>query len=163
MKIESTRFGEIEINENSIIRFVGGLPGFEELDRYAIIRCDQTEPIQWLQSLDDKDIAIPIVNPFILKPDYEIEVDDDDLDLIETHKEEDLVVLSIMVIPEDITKMTANLMAPLLINIKEMVGAQMMMDYKTLPIRFPAFEALQKYYHQEEGVDSSVGIDEKGE
>ena len=163
MKIVSTRFGEIEINDNSIIRFIGGLPGVEELDRYAIIRCDQTEPIHWLQSLDDPDIAIPIVNPFILKPDYEIEVDDGDLDLIGTHKEEDLVVLSIMVIPEDISKMTANLMAPLLINIKKMVGAQMMMDYKTLPIRFPAFEALVKYYHQKEGVEADAGIDAKSE
>lgn len=160
MKVQSTRFGEIEINEKSVIRFPGGLPGLDGLAQYAIIRCDQTDPIQWLQSIDDKDISIPIVNPFVLKPDYEIIVEDDELDLIQTRDEEELVVLNIMVLSDDLSKMTVNLMAPLLINMKEMIGAQIMMDYKTLPISYPAYEALLKYYEQME-VDADAGADKE--
>ncbi|MEA5003691.1 MAG: flagellar assembly protein FliW [Christensenella sp.] len=163
MKIESERFGTIEINDQSIITFDGGLPGLEGLGKYAIIRCDQTEPIQWLQSIDKPDISIPIINPFLLKSEYEIEVDDSELELIRTHNEEDLVVLCIMVIPDDLSKMSINLMAPLLINIKEMIGAQVMMDYKTFPISEPAFEALMEYYKREGEVGTDAGIVEKSE
>lgn len=161
MKIQSVRFGTIEINDQSIISFDGGLPGLEGLEKYAIIRCDQTEPIQWLQSVDKQDVSIPIINPFLLEPEYEIEVDDSELDLIHTHNEEELVVLCILVIPDDLTRMTINLMAPLLINIKEMLGAQVMMDYKALPISEPAFEALTEYYKREGVVGTDVSSVEK--
>ncbi len=158
MEIKSVRFGQVEINADSIITFEGGLPGFKELTRFAIIRCDQTEPIQWLQSIEDELISIPIINPFTIMPDYEIEVNDDELDTINTHHEEDLIVLNIMVLPEDLSKMTVNLMAPLLINTKEMLGAQIMMDYKALPISYPAFEPLMNYYKEMEG-NADAGID----
>lgn len=163
MEINSVRFGPVEINEQSIITFPDSLPGFKDLTRFAIIRCEQTEPIQWLQSIDDEDIAIPIINPFIIKPDYEIEVNDDELDIIKTHKEEDLIVLNVMVLPEDLQKMTVNLMAPILVNIKEMIGTQVMMDNKPLSIRHPVFESLMEYYKNAEEVDADAGTDAKSE
>ncbi len=162
MDIQSTRFGEISIDRNSIIMFPGGLPGLEKLSQYAIVRCDQTDPIQWLQSIEDADISIPIVNPFVLKPDYEIVVDDEELDLIETHEEEDLVVLNIMVLPEELTKMTINLMAPLLINMKKMIGVQIMMDHKAYSLQHPVYDALLAYYQNGE-VDADASANEKAE
>ena len=164
MEINSARFGTIEIDEQSIITFPGGLPGFADLFKYTIIRCDQTEPIQWLQSVEDAYISVPIINPFIIKPEYEIEVNDDELDIINTHSEEDMIVLNVMVLPEELPKMTVNLMAPLLINVKEMLGTQVMMDYKPLPIRYPAFDSLMKYYKNlTEEVDRDAGSDAKSE
>lgn len=161
MEINSARFGTVEINEQSIITFPNGLPGFKDLTRFAIIRCEQTEPIQWLQSIDEADISIPIINPFVIKPDYEIEVNDDELDIIKTHKEEDLIVLNVMVLPEELEKMTVNLMAPLLINIKEMIGSQVMMDNKPLSIRHPVFESLMEYYKNVEEVGQDACTDKK--
>ena len=163
MEINSSRFGAVEINERSIIVFPDCLPGFDNLHQYAIIRCDQTEPIQWLQSVDDADISIPVINPFLIKSDYEIEVNDDELDHIKTHSEENMIVLCIMVLPDDLSKMTINLMAPLLINVDEMLGIQIMMDYKPLPLRFEAFDALMEYYNNRdenaEGRNGDAGAD----
>jgi len=162
VEINSARFGTVEINENSIITFPDKLPGFNDLSRFAIIKCEQTEPIQWLQSVEDEDISIPIINPFIIKPDYEIEVNDDELDMIKSRNEEEMIVLNIMVLPEDLTKMTVNLMAPLLINVTEMLGTQIMMDYKPLPIRFAAFDSLMEYYKNDaEEVEPDAGTDAK--
>ncbi len=155
MEIISSRFGTVNINEKSIITFPGGLPGFANLTKFTIIRCDQTEPIQWLQSIEDVDVSVPIINPFIIKPEYEIEVNDDELEIIKTHSEEDMIVLNIMVLPEELSKMTVNLMAPVLINVKEMLGTQVMMDYKPLPIRYPAFDSLMKYYRN---ISKEVGL-----
>ena len=162
MEIKSARFGEVEISEHSVITFPTGIPGLKDLTRFAIIRCDQTEPIQWLQSMTDETVSIPIINPFIIKPDYEIVVNDEELDLIKTHDEEELVVLNIMVLPEELPKMTVNLMAPLLINIKEMLGIQVLMDYKPMPISYPAFDLLMEYYKKKEA-DDNAGADKKSE
>lgn len=163
MQINSLRFGEISISDDSIINFPGGLPGLDELERYAIVRCEPTEPIQWLQSIDDTDISIPIINPFLIKEDYEIEVDDSELDFIGTHEESDLLVVNIMVVPDELDKMTVNLLAPLLINLKEMTGAQVMMDHKEYEISYPAFDAIVKYYEKEGEVTADAGAVEKGE
>ncbi len=163
MEVVSSRFGAIDIDEQSIISFPGGLPGFANLNKFTIIRCDQTDPIQWLQSVEDANISLPIINPFVIKPEYEIEVNDDELEIIKTHSEEDMIVLNIMVLPEDLSKMTVNLMAPLLVNVKDMLGTQVMMDYKPLPIKYPAFDALMKYYKsigKEDGADA--GSDAEG-
>jgi flagellar assembly factor FliW len=137
----------VDINEKSVITFPSGLPGFADLATFAIVKCEQTEPIQWLQSMEDMDISIPIINPFLIKKDYEIEVSDDELDIIESQSEEEMIVLNIMVLPEDLSKMTVNLMAPILINANEMLGVQIMMDYKPLPLRYAAFDSLMKYYN----------------
>ena len=155
MELKSQRFGEIEIKDDSIIQFPGGLPGLEEFERYAIIRCEPTEPIQWLQSIDDGDLSFPIINPFIIKPDYSLEVDDAELDFIGTRDEEDLLVMNIMVIPGELEKMTVNLLAPLLINIRDMVGAQVMMDHKEYEISYPAFRPLVEFY----GAEGEVTVD----
>ena len=164
MEIKSTRFGEIVINDESIIHFPEGLPGFNNLLRFTIIRCDQTDPIQWLQSIEDADVSLPIINPFIIKEDYEIEVNDDELDIIDTHSEEDMIVLNIMVLTEDLSKMTVNLMAPILINVKAMLGTQVMMDYKPIPIKYPAYDALMEYYKTNAGeVEQDAGSNAQGE
>lgn len=161
MNLNSSRFGEIEINDASVITFPGGLPGLEGLEKYAIIRCEQTEPIQWLQSVEDMDLALPIVNPFIINPHYEVEVDDSELEYIKSDKEEDLIVMNIMVVPDQLTDMTVNLLAPILINTKDMLGTQVMMDYKSFSIAYPAFEALAKYYEKEGEEAADAGAVEK--
>lgn len=162
MHLNSSRFGEIDINDASIITFPGGIPGLEEYERYAIIRCDQTEPIQWLQSVDDMDLSLPVINPFIINPNYEVEVDDSELEFIQSDKEEDLIVLNIMVLPDQLSDMTVNLLAPILINVKDMIGAQVMMDHKAFSIAYPAFEALARYYGKESEEADDAGSVKEG-
>ncbi len=87
MQISSAKFGDVNIDDNSIIFFPNGIPGFEDNHRYAMLRCDQTEPIQWMQSLDDEYVVFPVLNPFIINPEYFIEVNDDDLEIIGTKDE----------------------------------------------------------------------------
>ncbi|MBD5559262.1 MAG: flagellar assembly protein FliW [Clostridia bacterium] len=163
MNLNSSRFGEIEINDDSIITFPGGLPGLEEFERYAIIRCEPTEPIQWLQSVDDMDLALPVINPFIIHPGYEVEVEDSELEFIKSTNEEDLIVLNVMVLPDKLSDMTVNLLAPILINIKDMIGTQVMMDHKSFSIAYPAFEALAKFYEEESKEADDAGSVEKGQ
>lgn len=162
MQILSDRFGPVEIDDGSVIDFPEGIPGFNHLRKFAVVKCMQTEPIQWFQSVEDGHVALPVINPFLIKPDYSIEIADEDLEVISIRSEEDLIVFSVMVLPEDLHDMTVNLMAPILINIRDMIGCQVMMDGRDIPLRLPAFEMLMECYRNAKEVEGCAGSDAKG-
>lgn len=160
MFIETGRFGRTEVLPDSVIAFSEGILGFEELRRFVIILSDVCEPIQWLQSVEDPMVSLPIINPFLIKPDYELDVDDMELASIGQPSVEDILVVSVVVLPEDITKTTINLSAPILINVKQRKGRQIVMEYtQENAIKYPAFEALAAYFQQggkEQQADAST-------
>lgn len=135
MKLSTKHSGDIEINENKIINFLDGLPGFDDQKRFIIIdNSDEKVPFKWLQSLDDANLAFIIINPFLFKNDYEFDIPEYIIEKLKIKEEKDVIVYSIVLIPEDITKMTANLLGPVIINTKEMLGKQIVLDdnrYKT--------------------------------
>lgn len=149
MLIESTRFGNLDIAEDSMVSFPEGILGFEEHKRFAILSCEQTDPVQWLHSIDDPSVSLPIVNPFLLKSDYNIDIDDSELEPLKTTEEEDIIVYCVTVLPNELKDVTINFAAPILINYKKNIGKQVVMgvvDDKL--IRYPAFELLQKYFKE---------------
>lgn len=148
MMIETSRFGRAEIDPDSILKFEEGILGFEELHRFVIILSDNTEPIQWLQAVDDPTVSLPVINPFLIKPDYELDVDDRELHSLDMPTAEDVLVVSVVVIPDDIKNMTVNLSAPILINMKNRKARQIIMEYGqgNGAIRYPAFAGLVAYY-----------------
>ncbi len=147
MMIETSRFGRTEIDPESILHFAEGILGFETLHRFAIILAESTEPIQWLQAIDDPTVSLPIINPFLIKPDYELDVDDAELHSLDMPTAEDVLVVNVVVIPDDIKNMTVNLCAPILINMKNRKARQIIMEYgQSNAIRYPAFAGLVAYY-----------------
>ena len=121
MKIETTRFGPIDITEDKIINMPSGMLGFPDQKRYVIFQHKENSPFFWYQSVDNPELAFVITNPFLFKPDYQ-------LDLKHTLKElswngdgnnghfELYVVVNI---PRGLPDaMTGNLIAPVLINNK---------------------------------------------
>ncbi len=154
MTIETNRFGRVNIDPSHIIRFEEGLLGFEQLKRYAIVLCEATEPIQWLQAVDDPTVSLPIVNPFLIKPDYELDVDDGELHSIGMPTVEDILIVNAMVLPEQIKNATINLSAPILVNLKTKQGRQIVMEYsQENAIRYPAFDALADYFLGQEKLE----------
>jgi flagellar assembly factor FliW len=123
MTIESKPYGEIEISERQVIRFPIGIFGFENLHEYALLDAGQP-PFYWLQSLDDTALAFIIMNPYVLRPDYVLDIPGDDLEAIDYDTDEDVLVFAIVTIPEDETKMTANLQGPIVINRVKQLGRQ---------------------------------------
>ena len=139
-----TRFGTSETHEEKIINFPAGLPGFEELHRFIIIEASNTKPIYWLQSVENKDIALPVIISFAILNDYNINIRENELDDLFVESKNDLLVLNVVVIPEDMTKMTVNLAAPVVINAKRGVGKQIIIDASELPLRYPVYEAIRE-------------------
>ena len=129
MKIKTTNFGEIEINEDKIINFPEGLPGFEkEKEFFIILNKDEDNPFHWLQSLNSPELSFVIINPFEIFGDYDILLPDTAKSKLKIDSGEDVIIYTIVVMPEDITKTTTNLLGPIIINTKEKLAKQVILE-----------------------------------
>lgn len=116
MKIATRHFGEIEVNEKDILFFPEGVIGFEANERYALISIPEEEPFQWLQCIDDPQLSFIVVDPLFFYPGYDFDVGDDTIELIDIDDPKDLHLFVIATIQNEFMKMTANLLAPILLN-----------------------------------------------
>ncbi|MTI69501.1 MAG: flagellar assembly protein FliW [Firmicutes bacterium] len=134
MKINTKYLGEVEIEKEKIINFKKGLLGFETLKEYVILNIPNNEAFQCLQSIKDPKVVFIITNPFLFFKDYDIKIDDEELKKIKITNNKELLLYSIVTIPKDIKKMTANLLAPIVINIDKRIAKQIVLEntnYKT--------------------------------
>lgn len=159
MLFKTKHFGEIDIEGNKIIDFKDGIPGFENSKKYIVLYDgDETSPFRWLQSVDDGQLAFVVVNPFLILKDYDIEIPEEAVDGLNIESIEDVMVLSIVVVPDDISKMTMNLKAPVIINTKNNRGMQVVLDTDRYSVRHYIIEELRR---QEVNVGASSDKKEK--
>lgn len=144
MILQTRYFGELDVKESEIIDFSHGLPGFDTVKRYILINNEEeNSPFKWLQSIDDRMLAFVLINPFAVKKNYEIKLDDETLSELGIINEKDVEVYSIVVVPEDMNKMTMNLQAPLVINSRSKRGKQLILDTDRYGVRHYVLEELQ--------------------
>jgi len=148
MKVQTKWFGEIEIGDEKVITFEKGIIGFEDYKRYTVVydsdRGDNVA-IMWLQSLDDVALAIPVMKPEYVKPDYDPIVEDELINSLgQNIQEAELVVFTALTVPSDLTKMTCNLKAPIIINADTMKGIQLIADNSDYMVRFPIYDILNE-------------------
>lgn len=147
MLIKTRYFGEVEIAEDRIITFEKGMPGFTDSRRFTLLHDSEKETniIFWLQSLDDAELAFPVMDPMSIRSEYNPVVEDELLvPLGEVDDESDYYLLSVVTVPKDITKMTANLKAPVIINTRTMKAAQIIVDNADYEVRFNVFDYIKK-------------------
>ncbi len=144
MIVDTERFGFFDTKDNKIINFPWGLPGFEELHKFIILEVSDTKPIYWLQSTENRHIALPVVVSFELLDDYNVFIKSNELEGLYVESKNDLLILNVVVIPQNIKDMTINLAAPVVINVKKGIAKQILIDAKELPIRFPGYNAIMK-------------------
>jgi len=141
----------VEIDESKIVNMPDGIPGFDECKRFFIFGSEE-QPIKWFQSVDKPEVALPIVNPFLFTRDYEVELSDDDVKFLEIKKPDDVAIFVVLVIPSgDPMAMTANLKAPIVINIKKRIGKQVVLMDERYPIRYRVFGKDEKPASSSEG------------
>ena len=142
MRVVTSRFGELEVQENDIITFPRGILGFDSLKRYILL--GDGEPFGFLQSVDDPDLTFVVIDPRIIVHDYKVDVPRVEAEEIGIGEEEETAVLSIVTIPEDPNKMTANLQAPLVINCVNRQAKQLVLGEGDYSIRQPVLKAVDR-------------------
>lgn len=146
MKIETRIFGEIDIAEEKILTFEKGIIGFPDLKRFTLIHDEEVGAnagIRYLQSMDEPAFAMPVMDPLVVKPDYDPEVNDELLSGLGELNENNLLVLVTVSVPSNLTKMTVNLQGPIVINAEERKAAQIIVDSSEYPVKFPIYEILK--------------------
>ena len=126
MKINTNYFGELEVDENEILEFEKGMLGFEELKKFVIIK-DSEIFIEWLQSIEDT-TSFAIMDPFVADNNYSFELPDKIMEQLDIKSKEDVMIRTVVIIPEDITKIRTNLQAPIVINAKLKKAMQIVLD-----------------------------------
>lgn len=124
MLINTSRFGEIEYQEEHVFTMVEGILGFPKSKKYIILNHQNNTIFKWLQSIDDPELAFVIVEPYLFFPDYSFDLNDDDVDILKIRSRDKVMVYTILVIPEDPKLITANLKAPVVINSDNRKGKQ---------------------------------------
>lgn len=120
--------GDIEYEENEIITFNKGIPGFNELKKFIIVSLDGYEPFKLLHSLEDKDVGLIVTSPYEFFKDYEIKLNQDTIKNLEIRDEKEVKLLTTVTLNSDIKKITTNLRGPIVINIYNNLGEQIVID-----------------------------------
>ncbi|HZX20760.1 MAG TPA: flagellar assembly protein FliW [Clostridia bacterium] len=145
MILKTKHFGKIEIREQDIINFADGIPGFEKLSQYVIIENPEEDiPFRWLQCIDDSSLAFVIIDPFVFKNDYEFDMPQNAIEKLHIKSHKDINIYTIVVVPEDIKEMTANLAAPIVINTANKKGKQVFLEDDRYHRRHLILEEIKK-------------------
>ena len=128
MELRTSQFGTIEIEEDNILEFNEGLIGFEEYKKFIIVSDKELEPFFWLVSIDEPSLEFPIVNPFLFFLDYDPEI------VLET---EDETIFTIVSLKKELSKTTVNLKGPLVVNIRDRKGKQIIVNSDKYSPNFP--------------------------
>lgn len=139
MKIESTRFGELEVEENQILHFPNGIPGFHDEKKFVHIPHDAESPFSFLLSTTEANLSFLLVNPFAFFNDYEFKVEDEVAEELGLSLENPPQVFLIASVKEKVTDMTVNLLAPIVLNVVKRTGRQIIIDKPEYSIRHKLF------------------------
>ena len=145
MKVNTRIFGEIDIEDDKIIQFVNGLVGFPDMVDFALIHDEEKGPggIAWLQSMQETQFAMPVIDPLLIKATYNPKVEDELLKPLGEFGTDDMLVLVTVSIPSDVTKMTAKLKGPIVINTSTRKACQVIAEGEDCEVKFPIYEILK--------------------
>jgi len=146
MKINTRVFGEVEIADEKIVTFENGIIGFPEMKHFTLLHDAEkgsSVGIRYMQSIEEPGFAMPVMDPLIVKEDYNPEVNEDLLKCLGNLNDQNVLVLVTVTVPSDLTKMSVNLQGPIIINVDERKACQIIVEGEQFPVRFPVYDILQ--------------------
>lgn len=144
MKIQTSRFGSLEVIAADIIEFPEGILGFNTLRKFVLLDDPTDDIFIWLQSCDEPAIAFPVLEPELFTINYQVQLTKHDLEALALPLATGFRSFVIITIPKDPTQMTANLKAPIVINVEKRVARQCVLQDSQLAIREHIFSRLQQ-------------------
>ncbi len=144
MKANTRIFGEIEIEDDKVIRFENGIIGFPKLKNFALIHDSEkgSTSISWLQSMEDSDLALPVMDPLFVEPNYNPSVEDEFLEPLGEMTPDNTYVLVTVTIPKNIEEIAVNLKAPIIINTDTCKAGQLIVE-NDYPVKRKIYDLLK--------------------
>ena len=136
MQLETARFGMIDVDPDDVITFTQPIIGFQEYRRFILLPASADGMVKWLQSTESGDLAFLLMNPRDVVADYRVKLGELELSELAVSSIDELDVYTLLVVPEDPSKVRTNLKAPILINPKLRLGRQSVLERGEYPIQF---------------------------
>lgn len=140
MNLNTKYHGCIEYEEKDVIYFEKGIPGFEGLKKFIVFPVEDNEVFSVFHSIEKEDMGIIVTSPFNIEKEYEIQLEEEQIENLKLQDERDALILNTVTLNLDIDKITANLRAPIIINIKEKIGEQIIINSDKYSIKYPLFK-----------------------
>ncbi|MFD2671989.1 flagellar assembly protein FliW [Marinicrinis sediminis] len=126
MRVETSQFGVLEVNDEEVYTFSQGIPGFEHLHRFVFVEIEET-PFAYMQSVEEAALALIVTNPFVFYPEYDFVLPETDKQDLDIQDEQQVLVKCIVTAQNDFSKSTINLLAPLVLNVHTRCGKQLVL------------------------------------
>ena len=136
MQLQTTRFGTIEVDSESVITFTQPILGFQEFRRFVLLPGPPDDMLVWLQSVDSGDLAFILMDPRAVVPDYDVDLRPHELAELAVSTKDEIDVYTLVVVPQDKSKVRTNLKAPILISRKHRLGKQTILDRSNYPVQY---------------------------
>ncbi len=138
MEVRTRHWGLQEVAEDRVVYFPEGIPGFPHCRRFVLLG-EEGSAFLWLQAVDDPEVAVPVADPFGLFLDYEVPLEEEDVEALSVSDPREVAVLVVVTVRPDPLQATANLAAPILINTASRLGRQKILANGPYSIRHPLF------------------------
>ncbi|MDI4650351.1 flagellar assembly protein FliW [Cohnella hashimotonis] len=135
MIIQSSVLGAVEIETDKAVKFTQGMPGFEDTTSFVLLQPDPSLPFTYMQSLDRSEVVFLLTDPFVFAPEYDLRLSEDAVEELQIQGEQDVQVWSVVTLKDSIETATMNLLAPVIINVREKLGRQIVLTNSTYSTR----------------------------
>ncbi len=156
--VPSTRFGDLVVSPDSIMEFPSGLIGFQRATRFILL--DHKPPFSWLHSADDPNLAFVVIDGAEFGQHYNWKPPQSDKEC-DFRENDEFAILIIVTVRPDPSMTTANLKAPLFVNIRNRKGMQIIFDDSRYSTRHPLWEESQEGDAKEEAAPADKEDEKK--
>lgn len=141
MRLETSRFGPLDIDDSTVITFTHPIIGFREFRRFVLLPGPNGVGVRWLQSCEDGTLAFILMDPREVMENYSVKLSDYELSELAVSDQSTLDVYTLVVVPQDKTQVRTNLKAPIVINAKQRLAKQAILDRSDYPVQYYLTEA----------------------
>ncbi len=142
--VNSTRFGNLKIQESELINFPEGILGFETETNFCIVDPDDSTLIMWLQSTSTPNVCFPIIEPNFFTENSNFQLPKSDLASLELSSEGNKEVYNILTIPSEASNISANMKAPIVVNTKTLKAKQIVLQDNKLSVNENIYDGLKQ-------------------
>lgn len=158
MKIQTSRFGMLDVSDETLLIFPSGLVGFPAFRRFVVLDAAEDSDYQWFQSVDDPSLAVVIVDLHLLQPDFRVDVPVEGLAELDMIQSDPIFIMAVVTIPSGRPdQATANLRAPLVVNLRTRKGKQMIL-HESIPLRYPLLQIPAERKPDHQGVTEPASV-----
>lgn len=132
------------VRPENVFSFPEGLLGFQKIKDYVFILNDKVKPFLFMHALDGSDICFVCVESFLIYPNYQVKLPDAFVESLEISNPADVLLLNLVTVKQKVEEISANMVSPLVINVKRRLGRQMILENSNYDMRYKIWDAISR-------------------